>query len=362
MSIPEDYSGGSIRSSGLGFKTILDVPHLPAIGTGLRSRDFLDKAWLQWTALPRHTPGALLKLLFSSHRNLIFEGVLPRFALSGFAFAQPFLLTRVVSYATASPDARLEKQLGDGLIGATAFTYISLAIANANAQHKTYRVITKLRGTLVSLIYTKALTVSVLTAQKGSVITLMSADVEWTATGLRFLHECWASCIDIGPGIYLLERQRGLASAAPGVLFLLCSVVGLQVAASMGQRQRFWLEGIEKHIKATSDTLAAVKEARVDGLQVVMEEKLRKLRQEEIIASRKFKYALAPIVCLSYTTAAMGPVFSFGIYSLLAKRNNTTPVTSEVGFTALSIFSLLRTPMAMILDAISGLLAVIGAI
>lgn len=112
MSIPEDYSGGSIRSSGLGFKTILDVPHLPAIGTGLRSRDFLDKAWLQWTALPRHTPGALLKLLFSSHRNLIFEGVLPRFALSGFAFAQPFLLTRVVSYATASPDARLEKQLG----------------------------------------------------------------------------------------------------------------------------------------------------------------------------------------------------------------------------------------------------------
>ncbi|KAL1600166.1 hypothetical protein SLS59_005789 [Nothophoma quercina] len=130
----------------------------------------------------------------------------------------------------------------------------------------------------------------------------------------------------------------------------------------MGQRQRFWLEGIEKRIIATSDTLAAVKEARVVGLQVVMKEKLRELRQEEIIASRKFKYALALIVCLSYTTAAMGTVFSFGIYPLLAKRNNTTPVTSEVGFTALSISSLLRTPMAMILDAISGLLAVIGAI
>ncbi|CAE7199875.1 hypothetical protein P3342_010333 [Pyrenophora teres f. teres] len=346
----------------LGSKTILDVPHLPAIDIGLRSPDFFDKVWEQWSDLPLRTPDALLKLLFSSHRYLILEGVLPRLALSGFIFAQPFLLSRVVSYATAAPDARVEKQLGNGLIGATAFIYVGLAIANANAQHKTYRVITKLRGTLVSLIYTKTLTVSVPTAQKGSAVTLMSADVERTATGLRFMHECWASCIDIGVGIYLLQRQLGPASAAPGVVFLICSVVGLRVAASMGQRQRLWLEGIEKRIKATSDTLAAVKEVRMGGLQFVMEEKLRELRQEEIKASRKFKNALALIVCLSYTTAAMGPVLSFGIYSLLAKRNNTTPVTSEIGFTALSIFSLLRTPMAMILDAISGLVAAIGAI
>ncbi|RMZ69313.1 ABC transporter integral membrane type 1 [Pyrenophora seminiperda CCB06] len=346
----------------LGFKTILDVPHLPAIDTGLRSREFFDNVWLQWTALPLRTSGALLKLLFTSHSNLIIEGVLPRLALSGFTFAQPFLLERVVSYAIATPDARVEKQLGDGLIGAAAFIYIGIAVANANAQHRTYRVITKLRGTLVSLIYTKTLTVSVPTAQNGSAITLMSADVERTATGLRFMHECWASCIDIGLGIWLLQRQIGPASAAPGVLFLLCSVVGLQVAASMGQRQRLWLEGIEKRIKATSDTLAAVKEVRMGGLQAVMEEQLRELRQEEIKASRKFKNALALIVCLSYTTAAMGPVFSFGIYSLLAKRNHTMPVTSEVGFTALSIFSLLRSPMAMILDAISGLVGAIGAI
>jgi ATP-binding cassette subfamily C (CFTR/MRP) protein 1 len=346
----------------LGFKTILDVSRLPAIDTGLRSQDFFDKVWFQWTRLPRRTPGALLKLLFSSHKILILEGVLPRLALSGFTFAQPFLLTRVVAYATAAPDSHLERQLAYGLIGATLFIYIGLAITNAASQHKTYRVITKLRGTLVSLIYTKTLNVSIPTAQKGSAITLMSADVNRTATGLRFMHECWASCIDIGLGIYLLQRQLGPASAAPGVLFLLCSAVGLQVAASMGQRQRIWLEAIEKRIKATSDTLAAVKEVRMGGLQVVMENKLRELRHEEIIASRKFKNALALIVCLSYTTAAMGPVISFGIYSLLAQRNNTLPLTSEVGFTALSIFSLLRSPMAMILDAISGLVAAIGGI
>lgn len=346
----------------LGFKTILDVPRLPAIDTGLRSQDFFEKVWSQWTTLPRRTPGTLLRLLFSSHRNFILEGVLPRLALSGFTFAQPFLLTQVVSYATAAPDTRVEKQLAYGLIGATAFIYIGIAIANANAQHKTYRVITKLRGTLIYLIYTKTLTVSVPTAQKGSAVTLMSADIERTASGLRFMHECWASCIDIGLGIFLLQRQLGPASAAPGVLFLLCSAVGLRVAASMGQRQRLWIEGIERRIKATSDTLAAIKEVRMGGLQVVMEKKLQELRHEEIKASRKFKNALALIVCLSYTTAAMGPIFSFGIFSLLAKRNNTTPVTSEIGFTALSIFSLLRTPMAMILDAIAGLVAAIGAI
>ncbi|ETN41096.1 uncharacterized protein HMPREF1541_03031 [Cyphellophora europaea CBS 101466] len=343
-----------------GFRRILDVDQLPAIDNELSSPELQKRVWARWERLPHKTPGALVKLLFSEYKYSMFQGMLPRLALSGFTFAQPFLITRVVNFAT-DPVVRLDNQLGNGLIAATALIYIGLAVSNANAQHKTYRVITKLRATLVSLIYYKTLGVSIPTAQESSAVTLMSTDVERSGTGLRFMHEVWASPIDIGLAIYLLERQLGPAAAAPGVLFMLCSGAGLRVAASMGQRQKLWLESIERRIKATSDMLSSMKEVRMGGLQARMEDEIEKLRKEEIEISRKFKNALALIVCLSYTTAAMGPVFSFGIFSLLAKRNNTTPLTTEKGFTSLAVFSLLRTPMALILDSIAGLVASIGA-
>lgn len=343
-----------------GFRRVLDVDQLPNIDNELSSPELQKRVWQRWQGLPQKTPGALVKLLVSEYKYSALQGMPYRLALSGFTFAQPFLITRVVNFAT-DPAVRLDDQLGNGLIAATALIYIGLAVSNANAQHKTYRVITKLRATLVSLIYYKTLGVSIPTAQDSSAVTLMSTDVERSGTGLRFMHEVWASPIDIGLAIYLLERQLGPASAAPGVLFLLCSGAGLKVAASMGQRQKLWLESIERRIKATSDMLSSMKEVRMGGLQARMEAEIERLRKEEIEVSRKFKNALALIVCLSYTTAAMGPVFSFGIFSLLAKRNNTTPLTTEKGFTSLAVFSLLRTPMALIIDSIAGLVASIGA-
>lgn len=46
----------------------------------------------------------------------------------------------------------------------------------------------------------------------------MSADVERIAVGLRSLHEVWANPIEVGVGIWLLQRQIGLASLAAAVI------------------------------------------------------------------------------------------------------------------------------------------------
>ena len=41
-------------------------------------------------------------------------------------------------------------------------------------------------------------------------ITLMSTDVERVAKGFENIHETWAGTIEIGLGIWLLERQIGV--------------------------------------------------------------------------------------------------------------------------------------------------------
>lgn len=46
-------------------------------------------------------------------------------------------------------------------------------------------------------------------------ITLMGTDVERISTSLRDIHEIWASPIDIGLALWLLERQLAVSCLMP---------------------------------------------------------------------------------------------------------------------------------------------------
>lgn len=88
-----------------------------------------------------------------------------------------------------------------------------------------------MRAALVPVIYRKALTLRLDNDRESSSITMISTDLERIAFGLRDIHETWASLIEIGLAIWLLERQLGVASVMPAALFigvLLCTLeIGL---------------------------------------------------------------------------------------------------------------------------------------
>ncbi|KAF7512373.1 hypothetical protein GJ744_001941 [Endocarpon pusillum] len=344
-----------------GFRHVLRVATLPTIDGRLFSIDSQLQLFAKWDSVRQKSASALIKLLAFHYKWAILSAVPARLALSAFTFAQPFLISRIVSFAVQSKND-LDGEIGSSLIVATGLVYIGLALSTANSQHKTYRLITILRGALVSLVHRKTLDTSVVAARASAAVTLMSTDVERIGVGLRLLHEIWASPIDIGVGIYLLTRQLGPAGAAPGVLFLLISLAGLRVAASMGARQKVWVEAIQLRVSVTSDTLSAIKEVRMGGLQSKMKSKLSQLREDEIQSSKGFKNALALIVCLSYTTTALAPAVSFMIFQLLARKNHTQTLNTEIAFTSLALFALLRTPMSMVIDAVAGFVSTIGGL
>jgi ABC-type multidrug transport system fused ATPase/permease subunit len=176
------------------------------------------------------------------------------------------------------------------------------------------------------------------------------------------MHEAWASLLDIALAFWLLQRQLGVASVAPGAIFFLCSLAALGVAASMGSRQREWLEAIQKRVKTTSDMLGSMKEVRMTGLQLRLKEELQQQRKEEITASRGFKNALTLIVTLSYITITLAPVIAFTMFSLIAKKNGHPPLDRGRAFTCLTLFALLSSPMALIIEAIGGVVTAIGSV
>lgn len=84
-------------------------------------------------------------------------------------------------------------------------------LSNGWYWHQQYRLITMVRGSLVAVIYSKTMRIELVSASASEATTLMSADVERIATGLRGMHELWAMMLEVGVGFWLLYRQVGLA-------------------------------------------------------------------------------------------------------------------------------------------------------
>lgn len=80
-----------------------------------------------------------------------------------------------------------------------------------NYTRRTYRLITSVRGGLVALIFTRSIDLDAYTAKASAAVTLMSTDIDGLAGGLQKIHDIWASFIELGLGIYLLQRQIGSA-------------------------------------------------------------------------------------------------------------------------------------------------------
>ena len=70
---------------------------------------------------------------------------------------------------------------------------------------------TKVRGGLISIIFDKSLRLDGFDLNTSMAMTLMSADIDRIAIGLKSIHELWANIVEVALGTWLLERQVGIA-------------------------------------------------------------------------------------------------------------------------------------------------------
>lgn len=154
--------------------------------------------------------------------------VLPRLCLAALRFAQPFLIQRIIDFV-GEPSTKDTNSIAGGLIGATALVYIGMAvrylslrgfyanylcvvqITRCYYEHINFQLMTMIRGGLVALIFEKTLGLEAAKAREGDAVSLMSADIEGIEPGIELIHEIWASVIELGIALYLLQMQVGAA-------------------------------------------------------------------------------------------------------------------------------------------------------
>ncbi|KAJ5802794.1 multidrug resistance-associated protein [Penicillium pulvis] len=126
-----------------GFRSLLTVSDLNVLDKPLESAGAARKtqrAWVQRQRPERRFESPLV--------------VFPRLCMMGFTFAQPFLITSMLSRLD-DPHAVMND--GYGLIGATIVIYLGIAISTLSYNHMLNRFTTIFRGAGSSMIYDHAL-------------------------------------------------------------------------------------------------------------------------------------------------------------------------------------------------------------
>ncbi|KAI4279834.1 MAG: hypothetical protein L6R38_004935, partial [Xanthoria sp. 2 TBL-2021] len=343
-----------------GYANSLSVEDLLPLDKHLTADYLYDKLHQPWANLSKKSPRSLLMLFFGRLKWRLLAAVPPRLGLIGFKFCQPFLIERAISFNRQPIDQSSTNQ-GYGLIGAYFLVYSGIAVTTGQYQHLTYRSITMARGGLISMLFAKTAFVKANAADPASSLTLMSADIERITNGWQTMHECWASVIEIGVAIYLLERQLGAACAIPLGVAIVSFLGSLFVMNLVVKRQGLWLEAIQRRISATAKMLGSMKRIKMCGLSDTLFDNIHDLRKEELDISKGFRRLLIGSMFFAFTTPVFAPVLTFTVFALIAARSESesTLDTSKV-FTSLSLFALLAEPLAILIMAMMAFAGSVG--
>lgn len=196
-----------------GSTTRLQLKDLFSLDEKLSSEYIVPRYRHCWGRASKKSSYALLWASFKCFWVKVLTTIVFRLCLIAFRFSQPLLIQRAVSLLQ-EPDNQDKTNTGRALIGATALIYVGIALVTGAFRHNVYRLMTMIRGGLISLIYNTTMKLDTTSAQESAALTLMSTDIECIASGLEVFDCLWADPIEIGIAIYLLFSQIGLTSVA----------------------------------------------------------------------------------------------------------------------------------------------------
>ncbi|KAA8642644.1 uncharacterized protein ATNIH1004_011589 [Aspergillus tanneri] len=310
--------------------------------------------------MKRTRHGLLLLILWEFKWGLL-TAALPRLCFTAFTFAQPFLLDSVIQYIQ-TPSAKLNPKDGYGILGAYILVYVGLGVSESCYQHLTYRTITLMRGCLVPFIYEKTLSMDVNMAEESAPLTLMSADIEKVAFGMRYMHEAWGNIIEIALTLWLLYRELNYGGLSPILIAIVCGAAAAAMAPAVGHRQATWVKAIQNRLDITTYMIDSMKSLKFEGLTPWFSDFVQSLRIQEIGYANKFRSFLIYAVSLSFGTSVISPVVGFAVFVALSKSNNGPSLTTQRAMTTLSLFTVLQTPMSSILQAVPNLISAFGSL
>ncbi|KAI1426852.1 ABC transporter [Xylaria sp. FL1777] len=267
--------------------------------------------------------------------------IIPRLLLLGFTLSQPLFLQRLLDFLSSDgtmPDTASE------FVAVTVFIYSGIAVSTGFYWYYQERFQSSLRSWLIHTIYAKTITAPHLGDGDTAAVTLMGTDVERIYTGLRLIHEVWASIIQIAIASWLLHRQIGLAFLAPLIIVLLGFASSFYLSRRAVTYQAEWMARVQSRIGITSSFLSTIKDLRFSGMISPAASLVQCEREEELRVGERSRTLTATSASLSQLPQAIAPALAFAFGPRVLNETRA--------FTSLSLLALLTAPLMLVLQSI----------
>ncbi|KAM4702820.1 ATP-binding cassette sub-family C member 2 [Rhinophrynus dorsalis] len=302
------------------------------------AKDF-PKSWLIKTLIMTFPRTLIVSAVFKLIHDLL-------------VFVSPQILKLMVSF-TANPSEYQWK----------GFFYAVLLFVTALIQsfclqqyfHGCFVLGMRVRTILMAAVYKKALTVSNATRKEstvGETVNLMSADAQRFMDLTNFIHLLWSSPLQIAISIVFLWSELGPSVLAGLAVMILLVPINAVLATLSKKLQMKNMKSKDKRMKIMNEILSGIKILKLYAWEPSFENQVQDIREKEIKNLLHFTY-LHSVSLFVFTCAPfLVSVASFAVYVVVNPRNI---LNAEKAFTSISLFNILRFPLAMLPMLISNM-------
>uniref|UniRef100_A0A8C9FFD1 Canalicular multispecific organic anion transporter 1 n=1 Tax=Pavo cristatus TaxID=9049 RepID=A0A8C9FFD1_PAVCR len=287
----------------------------------------------------------LIKVLFKTFLQNLVMSVAFKLVHDALVFVSPQLLKLLIAFVSDAEAFAWQGYLYSILLFLTA---VLQSLCLQQYFNLCFQLGTNVRASLIAAIYKKALTMSSATRKEstvGETVNLMSADAQRFMEMANFVHQLWSSPLQIIVSIIFLWGELGPSVLAGlAVMVLLIPINGFLVNKSKDVQVRN-MKNKDERMKIMSEVLNGIKILKLFAWEPSFEKRINEIRACELKDLLKFSYLQSVSIFVFSCAPFLVSLASFAVY-ILVDENNV--LDAQKAFTSISLFNVLRFPMAML--------------
>ncbi|CAL9687902.1 unnamed protein product [Knipowitschia caucasica] len=206
----------------------------------------------------------------------------------------------------------------------------------------------KVRTAIMTAVYKKALVVSNDVRKEstvGETVNLMSADAQRFNDVTNFIHLLWSCPLQIALAILFLWFELGPSVfAGLAVMVLMVPLNGL-LANKARKIQIDNMKYKDKRLKIMNEILNGIKILKLFAWEPSFQTQVEELREKELKVLKKFAYLTSVTTFIMSCAPALVSLATFATFVGVSPDN---VLTAGKAFTSISLFNILRFPLAML--------------
>ncbi|XP_053189319.1 canalicular multispecific organic anion transporter 1 [Scomber japonicus] len=287
----------------------------------------------------------MISTIYKTFKGVLLESAFFKLLQDLLAFVSPQLLKLMISFTQDK-----SRYAWEGYLYAVLLLVVALLQSLFLQQYfqRCFVLGMKVRTAIIAAVYKKALVVSNDTRKEstvGETVNLMSADAQRFNDVTNFIHLLWSCPLQIGLSIVFLWMELGPSVLAGlAVMVLMVPINGLLATKA----RKFQIENMkfkDKRLKIMNEILNGMKILKLYAWEPSFQTQVEGIRGQELKVMRKFAYLTSVSTFVFSCAPALVSLASFAVFVAVSPNN---VLTAEKAFTSISLFNILRFPLAML--------------